>query len=207
MPCPTSSSAARINAATSFYALHLTLRRRALHAASWRSIIDMQLNFRSCALATDRSAARLNRVESLALSAPQGQTARYPNPYFQSAIRSRGSLARGLLFRSPRAAKHNKIRVFVNSFTGEGSPPNGCNQNADQWSGSSPTYIAFFVFDDARRAFEVLQYNRFARPCKPPFGNGLQGSEASPNLPGARSEVNPVRHRNAYKDSRIHETS
>jgi hypothetical protein len=112
------------------YALHLTFRL-SLFTSKALALDNRHCNSTcSCALATDRSIARLNRVESLALSAMKGvpppgvklalQTARYPNPNFQSSIRvvfQRGRLCSKLLFHSLRATEDNKIRVLVNSIS------------------------------------------------------------------------------------------
>ena len=150
---------------------------------------------RSKCRATDRSvtcflkAWNRSALSAAAHAAPrrtphtQPQTARYPNPDFQSSIRVvfdyRGCLFPRLLFLSPRATKHNKIRVFVNSFTGEGSP--GFQPgNQTRTSGRARATCSVLVFlNPTTRVVEVCQSNRSSRPCKPPARNRLHSTKSA----------------------------
>ena len=144
----------------------------------------MQFSTQSC-LAADRSAARFLLSTNCSI-----QT----RIFNQQSARA-AACVRGLLFLSPRATKHNKIRVFVNSFTGEGLP--ALHQAiGTRISGrdSHPTCLVF-VFSSStrhRRVVSISQYNRFSLPCKPPDHNNLQGyaeADAQSSQPGPT--VNP----------------
>ena len=92
------------------YALHLTFRQTKTRrlCSSWRSIIDMQLARSKC-LADDRSSARILRAKNCSI-----QTLIF-NHQSASYSTTAAACSQRLLFRSPRATKDNKIRVFVNS--------------------------------------------------------------------------------------------
>jgi hypothetical protein len=125
------------------------------------------------------------------------QTALYPNPYFQSSIRvvcaTAAACSRGLLFRSPRATQDNKIRVFVNSFSGAGLPVPGNQKRGQSGRASHPSFIVICLSSDAYRVARVSKYNRFGLPCKPPVSNRLQilgPADAQSSRP--RPDVKPL---------------
>ena len=129
--------------------------------------------------------ARLNRVESLralCLAACRASKAAHAHHKkraiqthdFQSAIRvARRLLCSRLLFRSPRATQHNKIRVFVNSFTGEGSPVEPAIKSRISGREVYPdmSRYAYQTRRIARRS--VIESNPFGHPCKPLICNSL----------------------------------